>query len=70
MLKDKKRKIFVLGTNVVLYDYKSIYSFHENCVVLPITLLEEVDKFKKGHESINYNAREFTRELGDLIGDK
>ncbi len=67
---ENSSKIFVLDTNVVLYDYRSIYSFEEHNVVIPITLLEEVDKFKRGHETINYNAREFTRELDSLIGDR
>ncbi|MBN1534166.1 MAG: PhoH family protein [Spirochaetes bacterium] len=64
------KKIFVLDTNVVLYDYRCIYSFQEHNVVIPITLLEEIDRFKRGHEMINYNAREFTRELDSLIGDR
>jgi len=64
------RKIFVIDTNVVLYDYRCIYSFEDNNVVIPITLLEEIDKFKRGSEIINYNAREFTRELDWLIGDR
>jgi PhoH-like ATPase len=63
-------KIFVLDTNVVLYDYRCIYSFQEHNVVIPITLLEEIDRFKRGHEMINYNAREFARELDTLIGDR
>jgi len=63
-------KIFVLDTNVVLYDYRSIYSFEEHNVVIPITLLEEIDRFKRGSEIINYNAREFSRELDALIGDR
>ncbi len=70
MLKLNTNKIFVLDTNVVLYDYRCIYSFEEHNVVIPITLLEEIDKFKRGNEIINYNAREFTRELDSLIGDK
>jgi PhoH-like ATPase len=70
MAKSSKRKFFVLDTNVVLYDYKSIYSFEDNNVVIPITMLEELDKFKKGNEIINLNAREFNRELAILIGDK
>ncbi len=69
MAKFTRNKIFVLDTNVVLYDYRAIYSFQDNNVVIPITLLEEVDKFKRGNEIINYNAREFTRELDELIGD-
>ncbi|HOW82979.1 MAG TPA: PIN domain-containing protein, partial [Spirochaetota bacterium] len=70
MLKDNSNKIFVLDTNVVLYDYRCIYSFEEHNVVIPITLLEEVDKFKRGNEIINYNAREFSRELDALVGDR
>lgn len=70
MLKDNSNKIFVLDTNVVLYDYRCIYSFEEHNVVIPITLLEEVDKFKRGNEIINYNAREFARELDALVGDR
>lgn len=70
MAKFNRNKIFVLDTNVVLYDFQSIYSFEDNNVVIPITLLEEVDKFKRGNEIINFNAREFTRELDTLIGDK
>jgi PhoH-like ATPase len=68
--KSSIRKYFVLDTNVVLYDYRSIYSFEDNNVVLPITLLEELDKFKKGNEIINLNAREFNRELDALIGER
>lgn len=70
MAKFNKNKIFVLDTNVVLYDFHSIYSFQDNNVVIPITILEEVDKFKRGNEIINFNAREFTRELDNLIGDQ
>ncbi|MDR1405597.1 MAG: PhoH family protein [Prevotellaceae bacterium] len=66
----KKPKIFVLDTNVVLHDYRCIYNFQENDIVLPIVVLEELDKFKKGNGAIHYNAREFTRELDRLTGDK
>ncbi|MBN2363463.1 PhoH family protein [candidate division WOR-3 bacterium] len=62
-------KIYVLDTNVIMYDYRCIYSFKENNVVIPITVLEEIDKFKKGNEMINYNVREFSRELDSLLGD-
>jgi PhoH-like ATPase len=66
---DESRKIFVLDTNVILYDYRCIYSFEEHNVVIPIPVLEEIDKFKRGNEIINYNAREFSRELDSLVGD-
>ena len=66
----KKNKIFVLDTNVILHDYRAVYSFEENDIVIPITVLEELDKFKKGHDELNWAARQFTRALDKLAGDK
>ena len=63
------KKNFVIDTNVILHDYKCLKNFQENDIYLPIVVLEELDKFKKGNEQINYNAREFVREL-DLITDE
>ncbi|MBN2598370.1 PhoH family protein [Labilibaculum sp.] len=65
----KFKKVFVLDTNVILHDFNSIYNFEENDVVIPITVLEELDKFKKGNDQINYHAREFSRELDRISGD-
>ncbi len=65
----KENKTFVLDTNVILHDYRSIYNFADNDIVLPIVVLEELDKFKKGNDLINFHAREFAREL-DKISDK
>lgn len=61
--KKGEKKNFVLDTNVILHDYKCLENFQENDIYLPIVVLEELDKFKKGSEQINYNAREFVREL-------
>lgn len=66
----KKKKIFILDTNVLLHDYKSLYNFQENDIIIPIVVLEELDKFKKGNNLINFHAREFTRELDKLSGDQ
>jgi len=66
----KNKKVFVIDTNVVLHDYSSIYNFQEHDVVIPIVVLEELDRMKKGNDIINFNAREFTRELDKLSGDK
>ena len=62
------KKNFVLDTNVILHDYKCLHNFEENDIYIPIVVLEELDHFKKGNEQINFNAREFAREL-DLIAD-
>jgi len=64
------KKIFIIDTNVLLHDYKCIYNFDENDVVIPIVALEELDRFKKGNDQINFNAREFTRELDKISGNK
>ena len=60
----------MLDTNVLLHDYKCIYNFEENNIVIPIVVLEELDRFKKGNDQINFHAREFTRELDKLSGDQ
>lgn len=69
-MKKSYTKIFILDTNVLLHDYSCIYHFQDNDVVIPIIALEELDKFKKGNDQINFNAREFTRELDNLIESK
>ncbi len=69
MRKKHNKKIFIIDTNVLLHDYKSIYNFEENDVIIPIVVLEELDKFKRGNDLINFHAREFTRELDKLSGD-
>ncbi len=63
-------KIFILDTNVLLHDHKCIYNFQENDVIIPIVVLEELDKFKKGNDLINFQAREFVREMDKLAGEK
>jgi PhoH-like ATPase len=59
-------KIFVLDTSVILYDSNAVYNFKEHDVAIPITVLEELDHFKKGDTVINLQAREFIRQLDKL----
>lgn len=66
----KKRKVFVLDTNVILHDSSCIYHFDEHDVVIPITVIEELDQFKRGKEMINIQARQFLRSLDALSADK
>jgi len=61
--KINEKKIFILDTSVILHDHTSVNKFEENDVVIPITVLEELDNFKKGNETINFEAREFIRFL-------
>ena len=69
MKKKNHKKLFIIDTNVLLHDYKCIYNFEENDIIIPIVVLEELDKFKRGNDLINFHAREFTRELDKLSGD-
>ncbi len=64
----KQRKIFVLDTSVILYNHNAINSFEDNDVAIPITVLEELDNFKKGNETKNFEAREFIRIVDGLSG--
>lgn len=62
----KEKKIFVLDTSVIIYDHMAAKSFKEHDVVIPITVLEELDNFKKGNDTKNYAAREFTRYIDKI----
>ncbi len=62
----REKSTFVLDTNVVLHDHQCLDHFQEHDVVIPITVLEELDSFKKGNDSINFSARSFIRQLDSL----
>ena len=68
--KKTERKIFVLDTSVILFEHNAIMNFEEHDIGLPITVLEELDQFKKGNDTKNFEAREFTRLLDQLAKDK
>jgi PhoH-like ATPase len=59
-------KIFVLDTSVILYDHNAILNFEEHDIAIPITVLEELDNFKKGNDTLNFEAREFIRFVDKL----
>jgi PhoH-like ATPase len=59
----RKPKIFVLDTNIILHDHKAIRKFQDNDLVIPVTVIEELDKFKKGNDNLAFNARGFLRDI-------
>ena len=65
----KNKKLFVVDTNVLLFDHTAIYNFEEHDVAISIVVLEELDRFKRGNDLINIEARDFIRELDRLAGD-
>ncbi|KQC00937.1 PhoH family protein [Pedobacter sp. Hv1] len=55
------KKIFVLDTSVILYDHDAVNNFQEHDVAVPILVLEELDNFKSGNDTRNFEARNFIR---------
>ena len=59
------RKTFILDTSVLLYDSQAIHSFPGNDIVLPLVVLEELDKFKERQGLVGQNARYVNRFLDE-----
>ncbi|MCA1796974.1 MAG: PhoH family protein [Desulfuromonadaceae bacterium] len=59
-------KKFILDTNVLLHDSQAMYKFDDNEVVIPITVIEEIDTFKKDLNEVGRNARQVSRQLDEL----
>ena len=59
-------KNYILDTNVLLHDPNSLLYFHENCVLIPIEVIEEIDRFKRESTERGQNARTFSRTLDSL----
>ena len=66
----KEKKVFVLDTSVILFEHNSILNFAEHDIGIPITVLEELDNFKKGNDTKNFEAREFIRLIDKLAKDQ
>ncbi len=63
-------KLFVLDTSVLLFDHNAITNFEENDIAIPITVLEELDTFKNGNDTRNFEARNVIRFLDKLSEEK
>ena len=59
-------RVFVLDTNVLLYDWKSLYAFTGATIVVPLVVLEELDSFKTETTERGRNARRVIRTLDEL----
>jgi len=66
--KDRIKKIFVLDTNVLMHDPASLFRFQEHDIFIPMVVLEELDRAKKGLSEVARNARQASRFFDDLIG--
>lgn len=61
-----EKKIYVLDTSVILHDHNVMHSFEEHDIAIPITVLEELDNFKRGNDIKNFEARQFIRQIDKL----
>ena len=68
--KPSQKKIYVLDTSVIIHDHNSINNFENHDIGIPITVLEELDNFKKGNDTKNFEAREFIRIIDKLSQDQ
>nr|WP_163500450.1 PhoH family protein [Halomonas socia] len=65
-LDKKATRLYVLDTNVLIHDPAALYQFEEHDVVIPMTVLEELDKHKNGIREIARTARQVSRTLSDI----
>jgi len=62
----RKKRAYVLDTNVLLYDPRAIFVFREHDIIIPMSVIEEIDRFKKDVNETGRNARAVSRYLDDL----
>jgi len=60
------KKVYIIDTNVLLHDPEALFRFEENDLVIPMTVIEEIDRFKKDLSEIGRNARHFSRLVDSL----
>ena len=62
----ERPRTFVVDTNVLLYDPRALFAFKEHDLVIPMTVIEECDRFKKDVNETGRNARTISRHLDEL----
>ena len=67
---NKKGKIFVLDTNVLLHDPQCLYKFEDNTIAIPVEVLEELDRKKSAPGELGFSARKIHRDLRALFDDE
>src|SRR6056297_2754677 len=63
------RRLYLLDTNVLMHDPSALFRFAEHDVLLPMIVLEELDKAKKGLSEVSRNVRQASRFIGSLMGE-
>ena len=64
-----RRKMYVLDTNVLIHDPNALLNFEEHDVIIPMTVLEELDSLKSGKQAVAADCRQAIRNIDKLLGD-
>ncbi len=64
-----RRKMYVLDTNVLIHDPNALLNFEEHDVIIPMTVLEELDSLKSGKQTVAADCRQAIRNIDKLLGD-
>ncbi len=64
------QKNYILDANILIHDPESILHFVDNTVIIPVGVIEEIDRFKKEQTARGYNARAVVRLLDGLRGER
>ncbi|MEP3561103.1 MAG: PIN domain-containing protein, partial [Marinobacter sp.] len=64
-----RKKMYVLDTNVLIHDPNALLNFEEHAVIIPMTVLEELDSLKSGKQTVAADCRQAIRNIDKLLGD-
>ncbi|WP_419584531.1 PIN domain-containing protein, partial [Thiolapillus sp.] len=63
----ERKRLFVLDTNVLMHDPSALFRFEEHDIFIPMVVLEELDKGKKGMSEVARDVRQASRFLDDIV---
>ena len=69
-MNNRDNRLFVLDTNILMHDPSALFRFEEHDIFLPIVVLEELDRHKRGASELARNVRQTSRNLDELLSER